>query len=151
MNDELGRGPDRFDCELPATAQSLARLRANFGPWAAHAVDDPALQADLVLVLSEMAASTLPPSAICETGDVSPRLRATAWRDGDGVVLEVQGDVARARDAQREFHAAAETTRGMTIVASLAEVFSVRHGNHTNRVRARLGHAGRRTREPAQR
>jgi anti-sigma regulatory factor (Ser/Thr protein kinase) len=134
---EAGRaqaGPEpQFECELPATARSLARLRARFSGWlTAIGVGDFGRR-DLTLTISELAAATL--------GDGSVgghRLRARAWRDDEGVVIEVtdHGDVVDARARSLD---AVHGGRGLAIVASLADVLTVRHVDGAKAMRAHIG------------
>ena len=51
----FGRPEPRFDCELPATPRSLARLRARFAGWLDAIGVADFVRRDLLLTVSELA------------------------------------------------------------------------------------------------
>ena len=127
-------GPEpQFECELPATARSLARLRARFSGWLTAIGAGDLLRRDLTLTISELASATLG-----DDPEGGHRLRARAWRDDEGVVIEVidHRDVGDARARSLD---AVHGGRGLAIVASLADVLTVRDVDGTKAMRARIG------------
>src|SRR5215210_4226801 len=105
----------RFELELPGTPGNLRRLRAAFGGWLTSAGVGGEVRGDLVLTMSELASASL-------GGPVGGRhrLRACAWNDDDGVVVEVVDDRDPINEAPARSGSPAGTGRELAIVATLA-------------------------------
>jgi hypothetical protein len=115
-----------FQCELPARAQSLATLRAEFADWLATFAPDSDDRLDLVLAMSEMATAALGGNDEIPTAEP---LRARAWNEGDGVSVEVVAD--------ERVDAGDQPEPGLSVVASLTDAFGMRAERGAVRLRAR--------------
>jgi anti-sigma regulatory factor (Ser/Thr protein kinase) len=137
MDDGGAPGPSepRFECELPANTRSLARLRARFAGWLTAIGVGDFVRRDLVLTISELATASLED---VEGGKGGQRLRARAWRDDAGVAIEVSDDRGPL-DARVRSPDPGDRGRGLAIVATLADVLSVRETEGGRTMRARIG------------
>ncbi len=135
MHDGVAPGPSepRFEYEVPATTRSLSTLRARFSGWltAIGVADD--VRRDLVLTISELATAVI--EDVSEGGH---RLRACAWRDDQGVAIEVSDDRG-CLDAHARGPDPGDRGRGLAVVATLADVLAVREVEGGRAMRARIG------------
>jgi anti-sigma regulatory factor (Ser/Thr protein kinase) len=107
-----------FECELPATNRSLARLRAGFAEWLSGLPWPRRDRFELVLALSELGAAAI--RGVDADASVEPRMTAHAWVEDGGVAMEVIADQPATR---RE---GTDSERGLAIVASITDALSVR-------------------------
>ena len=129
------RSEPRFECEVPASTRSLAGLRARFRYWLADLSIVEAARCDLVLTISELAAAALEDGS--EGGHC---LRVGAWIDDEGVAIEVSDDRGTV-DARVCGPDPVDRGRGLAVVATLADVLTVREveGGRATRARIPLG------------
>jgi anti-sigma regulatory factor (Ser/Thr protein kinase) len=121
-----------FECEVPASAWSLAGVRAGFTSWlTALGVADRA-RCDLVLTISELAAA-----ALDDAPEGDHRLRVVAWSDDEGVAIEVSDDRG-AIDTRVRGPDPGDRGRGLAVVATLADVLAVREVEGGRAMCARL-------------
>lgn len=88
MHDIAGTGQSSrdFAWELAAGVVALAEARQGFEQWLTDQVVDSAHSADLIVVLSELAANAIAATGGDENGPIAIR----SWRSEDEVVLEVE-------------------------------------------------------------
>src|SRR3954454_6042239 len=127
------RTEPRFACELPADPKSLARLRARFAGWLTAIGVGEFVRRDLVLTISELATASLD-----DASEAGHWLRARAWRDDQGVAIEVSDDRG-SLDARAHSPDVGDRGRGLAVVATLADVLSVREVEGGRAMRARIG------------
>lgn len=111
-----------FEHELPATTGGLPGLRRAFREWTRGVVADDAIGTDLVLAASEMCSTAIRLAA----REGAPVLAVRAWLDGAAMVIEIRDPGGRVVEGGIRAVDADEGGRGLSIVATLADVFTVR-------------------------
>jgi anti-sigma regulatory factor (Ser/Thr protein kinase) len=121
-----------FECEVPACSRSLAGLRASFTAWlTALGVADLARR-DLVLTISELASA-----ALDDASAAGHWLHVDAWSDDEGIAIEVSDDRG-AIDGPVRGPDPGDRGAGLAVVATLAEVLTVRACKGGRAMRARI-------------
>lgn len=117
------RPPRAFHSELATGNGGLAELRRSFEQWLTRHAVEPVHSADLVVVLSELAAN-----AIAAEGDEERAIAVRAWCADGEVVLEVEnaaqdhvGGVVRPTDPDP----LRRSGRGMLIAAAYTDIIEV--------------------------
>jgi hypothetical protein len=122
-----------FECDVPANVRSLATLRSRFGDWLDGFMQDCFARGDLVLTMSEMATA-----ALSVREHERGTLRARAWTEEAGVVLEVVDVEGSVLDARVRNHEEGDGGRGLSVIASLADVLTVDDVGGATAIRARV-------------
>jgi hypothetical protein len=123
-----------FEHELPATTRSLRALRRAFRKWTEGLISDDAVRADLVLATSELCSTAM---RVADRGAVEAPLTVRAWVDGFAMVIEIRDPADRVIEGDVRVLEADDTSRALSIVATLADVLTVRAAGHDVLLRAR--------------
>lgn len=133
---EIASAAAGFEHELPATPRGLPDVRRTFRDWTTGVVADDAIRADLVLAISELCSTAM--GIVARARGRSPvPLTVRAWVDGAAIVIEIGDPYGEAVDRRVSATEADETSRALSIVATLADVLTVRAFDHEILLRAR--------------